>query len=71
MPGLVPDIHGSDSAIRVDGRIKSGHDDMGDRGSIRQVQPRRMTIADPVAGLAQPRLALTSTFLTWRQPPSL
>src|SRR6185437_7475023 len=33
-------------------------------------QPLRMTIDDAVAGLAQPRLALTSTFLTWRQPPS-
>ena len=33
-------------------------------------QPRRMTIAEAVDGLAQPRLALTSTFLTWRQPPS-
>src|SRR6516164_2013551 len=33
-------------------------------------QPRRMTIDDAVEGLAQPRLALTSTFLTWRQPPS-
>ena len=34
-------------------------------------QPRRMTIDEAVAGLAQPRLALTSTSLTWRQPPSL
>ena len=33
-------------------------------------QPRRMTIDEAVDGLAQPRLALTSTFLTWRQPPS-
>src|ERR1051325_3405113 len=33
-------------------------------------QPLRMTIDDAVAGLAQPRLALTSTFLTCRQPPS-
>src|SRR5207248_645287 len=33
-------------------------------------QPLRMTIDDAVAGLAQPRLALTSTSLTWRQPPS-
>ena len=31
---------------------------------------RRMTIADPVSGLAQPRLAVTSTFFTARQPPS-
>jgi hypothetical protein len=27
-------------------------------------QPRRMTIDEAVDGLAQPRLALTSTFLT-------
>ena len=27
-------------------------------------QPRRMTIEEAVDGLAQPRLALTSTFLT-------
>ena len=33
--------------------------------------PRRITIADPVPGIAQPRLADTSAFLTWRQPPSL
>ena len=33
-------------------------------------QPRRMTIDEAVDGLAQPRLAVTSTFLTWRQPPS-
>ncbi len=33
-------------------------------------QPRRMTIEEAVDGLAQPRLALTSTFLTWRHPPS-
>jgi hypothetical protein len=32
--------------------------------------PRRITIADPVPGIAQPRLADTSAFLTWRQPPS-
>ena len=32
--------------------------------------PRRITIADPVPGIAQPRLAETSAFLTWRQPPS-
>ena len=29
-----------------------------------------MTMAEPVPGLAQPRLADTSQFLTWRQPPS-
>ena len=28
--------------------------------------PRRITIADPVPGIAQPRLADTSAFLTWR-----
>ena len=33
-------------------------------------QPRRMTMAEPVPGIAQPRLAVTSTSLTWRQPPS-
>jgi hypothetical protein len=32
--------------------------------------PLRITIADPVPGIAQPRLADTSAFLTWRQPPS-
>ena len=32
--------------------------------------PRRITIADPVPGIAQPRLADTSAFLTWRHPPS-
>ena len=32
--------------------------------------PRRITIADPVPGIAQPRLADTSAFFTWRQPPS-
>ena len=32
--------------------------------------PRRITIADPVPGIAQPRLAETSAFFTWRQPPS-
>jgi hypothetical protein len=32
--------------------------------------PRRITIADPVPGIAQPRLADSSAFLTWRQPPS-
>jgi hypothetical protein len=35
-----------------------------------RAQPRRITIDEAVDGLAQPRLALTSTFLTWRQPPS-
>ncbi len=39
--------------------------------SVSLYQPLRMTIDDAVAGLAQPRLALTSTSLTWRQPPSL
>ncbi len=34
-------------------------------------QPRRITIDEAVDGLAHPRLALTSTSLTWRQPPSL
>src|SRR5581483_10829147 len=34
-------------------------------------QPRRMTIDDAVAGLAQPRLAVTSGFRTCRHPPSL
>jgi len=33
--------------------------------------PRRITIADPVPGIAQPKLADTSAFLTWRQRPSL
>jgi hypothetical protein len=32
--------------------------------------PRRITIADPVPGIAQPRLADTSAFLTCRHPPS-
>jgi hypothetical protein len=34
------------------------------------IYPRRITIADPVPGIAQPRLADTSAFFTWRQPPS-
>src|SRR5262249_18512757 len=33
-------------------------------------QPRRMPIAEPVPGIAQPRLAVTSTSFTWRHPPS-
>src|SRR5262249_37372708 len=33
-------------------------------------QPRRMTMAEPVPGMAQPRLAETSALRTWRQPPS-
>ena len=40
-------------------------------GAILPQAPRRMTIAEPVPGIAQPRLALTSTFFTWRQPPGL
>jgi hypothetical protein len=32
--------------------------------------PRRMTMAEPVPGLAQPRLAESSAFRTCRQPPS-
>src|SRR5262249_45950481 len=35
------------------------------------VQPRRMTIAEPVPGMAQPKFALTSHPFTCRQPPSL
>ena len=38
--------------------------------SSHRTYPRRITIADPVPGIAQPRLADTSAFLTWRQPPS-
>ena len=33
-------------------------------------QLRRMTMAEPVIGLAQPRLAVTSMSFTCRQPPS-
>src|SRR5262249_7494960 len=34
------------------------------------IQPRRMTMADPVPGMAQPRLALTWQSFTCRQPPA-
>ena len=50
-------------AVALDPRLRGGDE----TGSC---QPRRMTIDDAVDGFAQPRLALTSTFLTWRQPPS-
>jgi len=38
--------------------------------ALHHVYPRRITIADPVPGMAQPRLADSSAFLTCRQPPS-
>jgi len=70
MPGLEPGIHGNHTALDVDGRIKPGHDEVGGLKSMVGDQPRRMTIAEAVDGLAQPRLALTSASRTWRQPPS-
>ena len=37
---------------------------------VPSAQSRRMTMAEPVPGMAQPRLAVTSQFFTCRQPPS-
>ena len=70
MPGLDPGAHGAAQPLDVDARIESGHDEIGRNKSIVSRQPRRITIDEAVDGLAQPRLALTSTSFTWRQPPS-
>ena len=34
------------------------------------LSPLCITMAEPVAGVAQPRLAVSSASRTWRHPPS-